>query len=33
MLCDRPELIGGVTQEENEPAPDALGLDVRANNP
>ncbi|KAB2962009.1 MAG: hypothetical protein F9K16_10260 [Thermoanaerobaculia bacterium] len=32
-LCDRPDLVGGVAQEENEPAPDALGTDVRANDP
>ncbi|MDQ1348988.1 MAG: hypothetical protein QG573_2366, partial [Acidobacteriota bacterium] len=32
-LCGRTDLVGGVAQEANEPTPDALGTDVRANDP
>ena len=33
-LCGRPDLLGGVAQEANEgPTGEALGTDVRANNP
>ena len=32
-LCGRTDLLGGVAQEANEPTPDALGTDVRVNDP
>jgi len=33
VLCDRPEFLGAVLQEENEGGFEALGTDVRANDP